>query len=255
MGDRKRRNEEYEFQAPTSRAVNGNKRGRATTKAFVRSPSRSTSGSSSSSCADDSVGHMNAVRGDVLMNRCESVCCDIQPAIPKCDFALVRLWILSCFDFSHSQMMSSMSLEQELLVKFFNATTENMIKKLPSKLFGVSRYRSCIQIRHLNVTPTWSSLSPNYSSSQRYVESALIEGSVLDAVYSRQKKERTDFCVKMYSHFNLNGKYYTPEVLLQYVASAAVCTVSYSICDLHVILQHGLLNSVVRDHDSMTMRK
>ena len=41
---------------------------------------------------------------------------------------------------------------------------------------------------------------------QRYVESALIEGSVLDAVYSRQKKDKTDFCVKMYSHFDFNGK-------------------------------------------------
>ena len=40
---------------------------------------------------------------------------------------------------------------------------------------------------------------------QRYVESAQIEGSVLDAVYCRQKKDKTDFCVKMFSHFHYNG--------------------------------------------------
>jgi serine/threonine protein kinase len=44
-------------------------------------------------------------------------------------------------------------------------------------------------------------------SIKRYVESALIEASVLDAVYSRQKKERKDFCVKMFSHFNFNDHY------------------------------------------------
>lgn len=91
MGDRKRRNEEFDFQAPTSRAVDGNKRGRPTPKAAARSPSRSTSGSSSSSCADDSVGHMNAVRGDVLMGRCKSVCYDLLPAIPQRDSMLLCL--------------------------------------------------------------------------------------------------------------------------------------------------------------------
>ena len=74
------------------------------------------------------------------------------------------------------------------------------------------------------------------------MESALIEGSVLDAVYSRQKKERTDFCVKMYSHFNLNGKDCVSEVLVQSVAVHAVRIVSYSNLNPYVVLQLRIFN-------------
>lgn len=47
------------------------KKGRGNVKMAFRSHSPSSSGSTSSSCIDDTVGHMNAVRGDLLVGRCK----------------------------------------------------------------------------------------------------------------------------------------------------------------------------------------
>jgi len=44
-------------------------------------------------------------------------------------------------------------------------------------------------------------------SIKRYVESARIESAVLNAVYDRQRRDRVDFCVKMYSAFTLGDHY------------------------------------------------
>lgn len=58
----------------------------------------------------------------------------------------------------------------------------------------------------LSLSQSQSQFNYYLYESKRYVESALIEGSVLDAVYSTQKKEKVDFCVKMFSHFNYDGE-------------------------------------------------
>jgi dual-specificity kinase len=42
-------------------------------------------------------------------------------------------------------------------------------------------------------------------SIKRYVESARIEAEVLDVVYEKMKTWKGDYCVKMFSHFSLNG--------------------------------------------------
>jgi hypothetical protein len=47
------------------------KKGRENVKTAHRSDSPSSSGSTSSSCIDDTVGHMNAARGDLLVGRCK----------------------------------------------------------------------------------------------------------------------------------------------------------------------------------------
>ena len=78
MGNRKRRNDECDFQTDV-RQGGGDKKGKSGTSGLnptrlTRSRSQSTS-SSSSSYPDDSVGHMNAVRGDVLVGRCKSNGC------------------------------------------------------------------------------------------------------------------------------------------------------------------------------------
>lgn len=44
-------------------------------------------------------------------------------------------------------------------------------------------------------------------SIKRYVESAQIEADVLNKVYDQQKRDRKDYCVKMYSQFSLNEHY------------------------------------------------
>ena len=40
---------------------------------------------------------------------------------------------------------------------------------------------------------------------KKYVDSAKIEAAILDDVYSRQKRENTECCLKLYSHFPLDG--------------------------------------------------
>ena len=40
---------------------------------------------------------------------------------------------------------------------------------------------------------------------RKYVDSAKIEARILDHVYERQKQEKVNFCVKLYSHFHLDG--------------------------------------------------
>lgn len=40
---------------------------------------------------------------------------------------------------------------------------------------------------------------------ERYVDSAKIEASILDDIYDKQKAQRVTFCVKMYSHWRLDG--------------------------------------------------
>lgn len=40
---------------------------------------------------------------------------------------------------------------------------------------------------------------------KKYVDSAKIEASILDDVYTRQKRNGVDCCLKLYSHFPLNG--------------------------------------------------
>ena len=59
-------------EAPSTGAYS--KKGKPEMKVANRSSrSHSTSGSSSSSFVDDSVGHMNAIRGDVLVGRCKQL--------------------------------------------------------------------------------------------------------------------------------------------------------------------------------------
>ena len=72
MGSRKRRNEDCDFQP--NRQAGGNKKTKTSIKAIhrSRSHSHSTSGSSSSTFVDDSVGHLEALRGDVLVGRCKA---------------------------------------------------------------------------------------------------------------------------------------------------------------------------------------
>lgn len=76
MASRKRpqsRQNEYQsgdFEPP----YGDNKKNRGNTKTAYRSHSPSSSGSTSSSCIDDTVGHMNAVRGDLLVGRCKLPC-------------------------------------------------------------------------------------------------------------------------------------------------------------------------------------
>jgi hypothetical protein len=78
MASRKRpqsRQNEYQsgdFEPP----YGDNKKGRGNMKTVYRSHSPSSSGSTSSSCIDDTVGHMNAVRGDLLVGRCKLPCWD-----------------------------------------------------------------------------------------------------------------------------------------------------------------------------------
>ena len=40
----------------------------------------------------------------------------------------------------------------------------------------------------------------------KYIDSAIIEANILDKVYHKQKLHNSDYCMKMYSHFNYNGK-------------------------------------------------
>ena len=72
MGSRKRRNEDCDFQHV--RESIRNKKSKAAIKKTNRSysHSRSTSASSSSTLVDDSVGHLESLRGDVLVGRCEA---------------------------------------------------------------------------------------------------------------------------------------------------------------------------------------
>lgn len=37
------------------------------------------------------------------------------------------------------------------------------------------------------------------------MESAQIEAEILDEVYDRQNEQNVDLCVKMYSHFKMDG--------------------------------------------------
>lgn len=45
-------------------------------------------------------------------------------------------------------------------------------------------------------------------SIKRYVESAKIEADILDHVYDRQAKQKTNYCLKLYSHFKFDNYYF-----------------------------------------------
>ena len=106
----------------------------------------SRSSASEESVYDDSIGHLNAQKGDVILGRYE-VCRELGVGT----FGKVY----KCLDAKHKDVVA---------------------------LKVVRRIR-------------------------KYRESARIEASILSDVYSRQKKERSNFIVKMYSHFELDGYY------------------------------------------------
>lgn len=117
----------------------------------ARQSSSRDAGSSRSSVSeetvyDDSVGHLNAQKGDVILGRYE-ICRELGVGT----FGKVY----KCLDAKHKDVVA---------------------------LKVVRRIR-------------------------KYRESARIEASILSDVYSRQKKERSNFIVKMYSHFEFDGYY------------------------------------------------
>jgi hypothetical protein len=43
---------------------------------------------------------------------------------------------------------------------------------------------------------------------EKYVESARIEADVLDDIYEKQKEKKSNYCVKLFSSFELDGHFF-----------------------------------------------
>jgi serine/threonine protein kinase len=76
--------------------------------------------------------------------------------------------------------------------------TDEIVKEIGTGTFG--KVFKCNDRKHNDVVAI-----KVIRGIKKYVDSAKIEASILDDVYTRQKREGVECCLKLYSHFPLDG--------------------------------------------------